>query len=67
MQDLRKQLEKASISLVDAYQSGHEKILTVDDAYRIAMEFAREEASVQGSCHEWWSQCHPFKNVDQEK
>lgn len=44
MQDLRERLEEASVKVLDTSQGGgHEQMIPLDDAYRIAMEFAREE------------------------
>lgn len=43
MQDLRERLKEVSVRVFDTSQGGgHERMIPLDDAYRIAMEFARE-------------------------
>lgn len=44
MQDLRERLERASFAICELGKPTGEGAVTLDDAYRIAMEFAREEA-----------------------
>lgn len=67
MSDLRERLGEVSINIYDASEGVHEKAVHLDDAYRIAMEFAREESLAAWTLYsvinktfsEWWSQRHP--------